>query len=194
MFKSNAGPRTYFGLHFDKIPVTIAEPKTYPRYTTLPRRPNYELSIFSSILIYLGAAGMIPVSMLVNKLAKNYIQRKNVTHFASIPGGSLDTSSGVVCLSSTLSSSWALIRFLSVTTASPPASISSTSMIESWLILKSYSYAPVTLISKSPFSILGMIRCLSLSFGPLLLLRSLSTSYTSIYGFLVWSSEESELC
>ena len=58
---------------------------------------------------------MMPVSILVNKLAKNYMHKKKVTHLASMPGGNLYSTS----LSSSASAS---NRFLFVGVSTFPVS------------------------------------------------------------------------
>jgi hypothetical protein len=71
MFKNKQDERTILILYFDKTTVAIAEPIVYPKYTTLPRVPNYEFSILSSYFIFVDPAGNIPISTFINKYAKN---------------------------------------------------------------------------------------------------------------------------
>ena len=71
IFENRHVPNINFGLQLCKIPIAKAEPIVYPKYTTLPRKPNLVFSISNSVLILTDPAGRMPISMLTNKFAKN---------------------------------------------------------------------------------------------------------------------------
>ena len=60
------------GLQLRKSPEAKAEPNIWPKYTALPRTPNLKLFNYSSSFILTEPAGNIPISILMNKFAKNY--------------------------------------------------------------------------------------------------------------------------
>ena len=87
MFRNRQVPSTHFGLQYYNTIEAKTDPMVYPRYTILPKKPNYAFSIPSSSLILVEPAGNIPISILTNKFMKNCVTTNRVTKVGLISDG-----------------------------------------------------------------------------------------------------------
>lgn len=214
IFNPKKGPRTYLGLQLWRIPVAIADPIVYPRYTTLPKKPNLVFSIFNSYLILVDPAGKIPISIFTNRFAKNWTNRKIVIHLGLMPDGRIFFSKVILICSGLGSSRYSWTIWLCLDDILPTSSYSpslilpdstlksgswglstpllpfSSSSISSSLICGPFKFPPVsrTCASPSPWPILGC---------ELMFLWKLSTLKWLIfifYIFFLWLSSSSGTC
>ena len=79
--------RNIYGGTFSSMTDDITAPSVYPKYTTLPRSPNFQLSIPSSCCILTLQAGRMPRSMDIISIAAKSTLKYRLTIWGSRDGG-----------------------------------------------------------------------------------------------------------
>ena len=63
--------RSIFAFNFARAPAAPMDPRTYPKYTTLPSVPYSDLFSLNSGCIEVVPAAIMPMSIFMNKFMKN---------------------------------------------------------------------------------------------------------------------------